>query len=534
MALISVSDKEGVADFAKGLAEAGYTILSTGGTLAHLQEKNIPVTSISVYTGSPEILGGRVKTLHPKIYGGILARRDIPQDIEQLEGLDIDLIDVVVVNLYPFIKTVANPNVSLEDAIENIDIGGPTMLRATAKNYKYTTVVTDPTDYSEVLDEVRGQGNTSLELRERLAVKVFSHTANYDSAIDQYLSKTITEKPSLRLHYTDGHVLRYGENSHQSAQFFKEPTGAYPEEESLGTARQLHGKELSYNNLVDADAALEVCKELWDKPAVSIIKHMNPCGLATGETLAEAFEAAWEGDPVSAFGSVIVCSRKVDLATAESLKGRFVEILLAPGFEEDALEFLKSKSKDIRLLEINPHQEMQERKVYKHLLGGMLVQDRDVLSHESWDCVTETTFSDSQKDLALFTWKACKHVKSNAIVAGYEYKPNQFMLIGMGPGQPNRIDSNVKLCQPRITDNAERMAKEQNKDPQTFTKEVFSQVVLASDAFFPFDDNVKAAKEAGVRYIVQPGGSKRDPEVIATANDCGIAMIFTGTRHFRH
>ncbi len=532
-ALISVSNKEGVLDFAKSLESFGYSILSTGGTLKHLNEGDVKALSISDYTSSPEILDGRVKTLHPKIYGGILARRNLDEDIKQISALEMELIDIVVVNLYPFQETIAKPDVSLEDAIENIDIGGPTMLRASAKNHAFVTVVTDPADYNLVLDEISDKGETSLELRRKLAVKTFNHTAKYDGAIDEYLSGKFAEEPNLHLHFDSGKKLRYGENSHQSAEFYYESKKS-DQEESLATAKQLHGKELSYNNLVDADAALEAVKELWDKPAVAIIKHTNPCGYATGNSLNKAFELAWEGDPVSAFGSVIAVTRKVDLATAQLLKGRFVEILLAPGFDPDALEFLQKKSKDIRLLEIGENHKAQDRKVYKHIIGGMLVQDRDNLLHEKWEPATKAPFPEEKYDLAKFTWKACKHTKSNAIVMGYEYEPGQYMLMGMGPGQPNRIDSNLRLCQPRVRDNARRMAEALGKNPEEFTREVFANLVLASDAFFPFDDNVEAANEAGIKYIVQPGGSKGDPGVIETCDKYGIAMVFTGTRHFRH
>ncbi len=534
MALISVSDKSGLAQFGKDLESLGYTLLSTGGTLKFLRAEGINATSVSDYTGSPEILDGRVKTLHPKIHGGILARRDLSSHIQAMEEHAISPIDIVAVNLYPFIETIAKPGVTQEDAIENIDIGGPTMLRASAKNFKDVTVIVDPNDYSTVTEQLKADGKTHLELRQKLALKTFQHTASYDSAIDQYLSREISNEPSLRLSFTAGKTLRYGENNHQQAEFYLEPTAGFTPEENMGTAKQLHGKELSYNNLVDADAALESVKELWDKPAVSIIKHMNPCGFATGTSLSEAFEAGWEGDPVSAFGSIVALTRPVDLATAQRLKGRFVELIMAPGYADDALEYLKKKSKDLRIMEIADHQGMAARKVYKHILGGMLVQDRDIQLFEKWECVTDVKFPENKNGLAQFTWKACKHTKSNAIVMGYEYKEGAYQLLGMGPGQPNRIDSNLKLCQPRVKDNAQRIAKAKNLEVQKFTEDVFSQSILASDAFFPFDDNVIAAHEAGIKYIVQPGGSMRDQEVIDTCNRLGIAMIFTGMRHFRH
>ncbi|MEO7426247.1 MAG: bifunctional phosphoribosylaminoimidazolecarboxamide formyltransferase/IMP cyclohydrolase [Fibrobacteria bacterium] len=533
-ALLSVSDKTGLLEFAQALTALEIRILSTGGTLKFLKDKGIPALAISEYTGSPEILDGRVKTLHPKIHGGLLGIRDNESHRQAMRENAIEAIDIVAVNLYPFRETVAKPDVALEDAIENIDIGGPAMLRSSAKNYRFVTVVCDPADYGQVAAELRREGDTSPATRQALALKVFRHTADYDSAIEEYLSSALAKSPSLRLSFTDGKTLRYGENDHQKATFFLERDAVSGQEPNLGSARQLHGKELSFNNLVDADAALESVRELQEAPAVSIIKHMNPCGYATGDTLAEAFEAAWEGDPVSAFGSVIAVTRPLDLATAEALKGRFVELLIAPGFAPDALEYLRKKSKDIRLLDIGTMMPAKERKVYKHILGGMLVQDRDVELNRKWESPTKAALPDRMKGLALFTWKACKHVKSNAIVIGQEYAPGKYALVGMGPGQPNRIDSNLKLCQPRARENLRRQAEQKGLEPEAYVREALSRCVMASDAFFPFDDNVVAAHEGGLRYILQPGGSLRDPEVIATADKLGVAMVFTGTRHFRH
>jgi len=536
-ALISVSDKRGLLPFAQGLHKLGWRILSTGGTLKFLVDNGVPATQVSDHTGSPEILDGRVKTLHPRIHGGILARRSDADHVKQLGEHQIDPIDLVVVNLYPFRETVAKEGVLLEDAIENIDIGGPSMLRSSAKNHADVTVVCNPDDYAAVLAELESKGETSLETRRRLAVTAFRHTADYDSAIDAYLSKALLGESVLRLGFQPGSTLRYGENDHQKASFYPEFPGASGGEKNLGSAKQLHGKELSYNNLVDADAALEAVRDLQGDIAVSIIKHMNPCGYATGKTLAEAFEAAWQGDPVSAFGSVIAVTRKVDLATAELLKGRFVELLIAPGFEPDALDYLQKKSKDLRLLDLGEMAPPAPRKVYKHILGGMLEQDRDVQLSRKWESPTKAQLPENLKPLAEFTWKACKHVKSNAIVLGYEYAPGQYTLVGMGPGQPNRIDSNLLLAQPRARENLGRMAKEKGLEgaaAEAFVTEAMGRCVMASDAFFPFDDNVKAAAQGGIKYIVQPGGSLRDPEVIATADQLGIAMVFTGNRHFRH
>jgi phosphoribosylaminoimidazolecarboxamide formyltransferase/IMP cyclohydrolase len=536
-ALISVSDKRGLLPFAQGLHALGWRLLSTGGTLKYLNDNGVPATQVSDHTGSPEILDGRVKTLHPKIHGGILARRDDAAHVAQLAQHGIAPIDLVAVNLYPFRETVAKPGVTLEDAIENIDIGGPSMLRSSAKNHADVTVICNPDDYAPVLAELTAAGATTLATRRRLAVTAFRHTADYDAAIDAHLSKALLDEQVLRLGFRSGTALRYGENDHQKAVFFPEHPASSGDENNLGNAVQLHGKELSYNNLVDADAALEAVRDLQDDPAVSVIKHLNPCGYATGKTLSEAFEAAWQGDPVSAFGSVIAVSRPVDLATAERLKGRFVELLIAPGFDADALEYLRKKSKDIRLLDIGTMSPPRPRKVYKHILGGMLEQDRDVELFRKWEPATDAKMPDSMRALAEFTWKACKHVKSNAIVLGYEYAPGGYTLVGMGPGQPNRIDSNLKLAQPRARENLARIAEQQGltgAEAEAFVKQALSHCVLASDAFFPFDDNVLAAHEGGIRYIVQPGGSLRDAEVVATADKLGIAMVFTGTRHFRH
>jgi len=540
-ALISVSDKTGLLEFAQALAALDIRILSTGGTLKFLKDNGVPAIAISEHTGSPEILDGRVKTLHPKIHGGILGIRDNEAHKAAMKANGIEAIDIVAVNLYPFRETVAKPDVALEEAIENIDIGGPAMLRSSAKNYRFVTVVCNPADYASVTQELRREGDTSPVTRQLLALKAFRHTADYDSAIDEFLSGRFTGAPALRLSFAQGKTLRYGENDHQKATFFLEKEsalGASAREPNIGSAKQLHGKELSFNNLVDADAALESVRELHGQPAVSLIKHMNPCGYATGATLAEAFEAAWEGDPVSAFGSVIAVSQTVDLATAEKLKGRFVEVLVAPGYAPDALDYLQKKSKDLRILDIGKLVPAQDRKVYKHILGGMLVQDRDVELNRKWESATKTIFPESLKALALFTWKACKHVKSNAIVIGQEYAPGRFQLLGMGPGQPNRIDSNLKLCQPRARENLRRQADQKGvkgeEAVEAYIHEALSHCVMASDAFFPFDDNVVAAHEGGLRYIVQPGGSLRDQEVLATADKLGIAMVFTGTRHFRH
>ncbi len=535
-ALISVSDKTGLLEFAQALSAAGVKILSTGGTLKFLLQNRVSAEAISDYTGFPEIMDGRVKTLHPKVHGGILAVRDNPKHVELRDQYGIRFIDIVVVNLYPFRETVAREGVTHAEAIENIDIGGPCMLRASAKNHKFVTSICDPDDYATVARQITEEGEVHPDLRLVLAKKAFAHTAAYDAAIVEYLTAEAAPqgKPEkqLRLEFTRGRALRYGENNHQTAEFYRE--ASVGGEANIGSARQLHGKELSFNNLVDADAALEAVREICDVPGVAIIKHTNPCGYATGSTLAKALEAAWDGDPVSAFGSVIAFSREVDLATAEALKGRFVEVLIAPGYTTEALDYLRHKSKDLRLLDLDAVTPGQPRKVYKHILGGMLVQDRDVQLLEKWESPTRAQLPETKKELAMFTWKACKHVKSNAITIGHEYEPGQFQILGIGPGQPNRIDSNLRLCQPRVRDNAKRLAEAQGVEVEAFTRKVFSECVLASDAFFPFDDNVIAAHDAGIRYIVQPGGSVKDADVIATADRLKVALVFTGTRHFRH
>jgi phosphoribosylaminoimidazolecarboxamide formyltransferase/IMP cyclohydrolase len=533
-ALISVSDKTGVVEFAEKLARKNIEILSTGGTAKILLGNKIPVKTVDAYTGFPEIMDGRVKTLHPKIHGGILAVRDNMSHISHMERNGIDPIDLVVVNLYPFKETVAKPDVTLSEAIENIDIGGPAMLRSAAKNHAFVTVVTDPADYATVISSLESLGGIDIQTRRLLALKAFRHTADYDSAIDVFLSQVFCNEDVLRMAYHEGTELRYGENPHQSAIFYRKKGFTEP---SMAAAVQLHGKELSYNNIVDGDAALEAVKELaYDAPAAAIIKHTNPCGFATGVSLDKALIAAWSGDPVSSYGSVIALSRIVDLATAKFLAGKFVEMLIAPDFNEDALAFLKEKSSAIRLLKVGTLESVvQEQYVIKHVIGGLLKQDRDLKDFEKWDTVTTAAFPENKIACGRFAWKACKHVKSNAIVLAQEYEPGVFKLVGMGAGQPNRVDSLKKLAIPRARENfvSERETASKDVDAHSLKKE-FEGLVLGSDAFFPFPDNVEEAHAAGIRYIIQPGGSKRDSEVIETCNRYGISMVFTGTRHFRH
>jgi phosphoribosylaminoimidazolecarboxamide formyltransferase/IMP cyclohydrolase len=520
-ALLSVSDKTGLVEFARGLAAAGYSLISTGGTARSLREAGLVVEDVSDVTGFPEMMGGRVKTLHPRIHGGLLMRRGDAEHEQAAKEQGIAPIDLVCVNLYPFEATVAREGVCEADAIEQIDIGGPAMLRSAAKNWRSVTVVCEVSDYARVLDSVQQQqGDTTPALRRELAAKVFARTAAYDAAIAYYLG---------------GEALRYGENPHQDALLHRDLTAT---EAGIAQVEQLHGKELSYNNYLDGDAAVESVKELAGENGVAIIKHGNPCGYATGATLAEAFEAAWEGDPVSAFGSVIAVSATVDLATAERLKGRFVEALIAPDFETDALESLRAKSKELRVLKLrHPLTQPGGGKLVRQIGGGVLVQDRDVGLIENWFTPTEAPFPEELRRLAAFGIKACKHVKSNAIVLVRETAPGCFALLGMGAGQPNRIDSLRKLALPRAYENLEReyeQAKIYGRAKKEYGESIIRGSVLVSDAFFPFADSVDQAAEHGIRYIVQPGGSKRDEEVVAACDKYGIAMAFTGMRHFRH
>lgn len=508
-ALISVSDKTGIVELAKSLAELGIEIISTGGTHKLLEEAGIPVTGISDVTNFPEILDGRVKTLHPNIHGGLLAIRDLETHQQQLAENQIEPIDLVIVNLYPFAETIAKPGVTFAEAIENIDIGGPSMLRAAAKNHAYVTVVVDQADYATVLEQIKEQGQVDDETRKRLAAKVFRHTAAYDSLIAQYLTEQVGEKSPEKLTVTFEKVqdLRYGENPHQQASFYRYPL-AVPG--TVVSSEQLHGKELSYNNINDADAALALVKE-FSQPAVVAVKHMNPCGVGIGANLEEAFDKAYAADPVSIFGGIIATNQVVDKGTALKMSEIFLEIILAPDFSEEALEIL-TKKKNIRLLRLGEFkQEETPYPRYTSVAGGLLVQDQDVkqLDRSATTVVTERAPSEEEWEQLAFAWNVVKHVKSNAIVLA---KDNQ--TVGIGAGQMNRVG-------------AAKIAIEQAGE-----KSVGS--VLASDAFFPMPDTVEAAAKAGVTAIIQPGGSIKDQESIDTANKHGIAMIFTGVRHFKH
>ena len=514
-ALISVSDKTGVVEFAKGLVALGWEILSTSGTMKLLKESGVPVTSVSDVTGFPEICDGRVKTLHPKIHGALLARRDIPEHMKELKDNDIETIDLVCVNLYPFRETIAKPDVTMEDAVEHIDIGGPSMLRSAAKNWESVTVVCNPADYETVLSEIKAGGNTTRETRLKLSAKAYTHTAEYDMAISTYMRAQAGLPEKLFLEYDLKQELRYGENPHQEAKFF---ASTVKEPFSLATAEQLNGKELSYNNIQDANATLNIARE-FDEPFCVGVKHMNPCGSATGKTIAEAWKKAYEADKTSIFGGIVAANREIDLETAQMLKPIFLEIVMAPSFAPDALELLCTK-KNLRVLKVDMSKDNTVRKQYVSMNGGMLVQDRDINTKPvaADQCVTELKPTVEQLADMEFAWKIVKHVKSNAIVVA-----KGGMTYGVGAGQMNRIGSaEIALKQ------AQNTLKEEGKDI------MIEGLVLASDGFFPFNDCVALAAEYGIKAIVQPGGSIRDEDSIKLANEKGITMLFTGERHFKH
>lgn len=514
-ALISVSDKTGVVEFAKGLVSLGWEILSTSGTMKLLKESGVPVTSVSDVTGFPEICDGRVKTLHPKIHGALLARRDIPEHMKELKDNDIDTIDLVCVNLYPFRETIAKPDVTMEDAVEHIDIGGPSMLRSAAKNWESVTVVCNPADYETILSEIKADGNTTRDTRLKLSAKAYTHTAEYDMAISTYMRAQAGLPEKLFLEYDLKQELRYGENPHQEAKFF---ASTVKEPFSLATAEQLNGKELSYNNIQDANATLNIARE-FDEPFCVGVKHMNPCGSATGKTIAEAWKKAYEADKTSIFGGIVAANREIDLETAQMLKPIFLEIVMAPSFAPDALELLCTK-KNLRVLKVDMSKDNTVRKQYVSMNGGMLVQDRDINTKpvSAEQCVTEAKPTAEQLADLEFAWKIVKHVKSNAIVVA-----KNGMTYGVGAGQMNRIGSaEIALKQAQAT------LKEEGKDIMT------EGLVLASDGFFPFNDCVALAAEYGIKAIVQPGGSIRDEDSVKLADEKGITMLFTGERHFKH
>ncbi len=515
-ALISVSDKDGLIPFARFLVSQDVEILSTGGTQSHLEQHDIPVIGVDEYTGFSEIMGGRVKTLHPKIHGGILSRRDL--DREEMERCMISEIDLVVVNLYPFKKTVDNPDCTFEDAIENIDIGGPAMLRSAAKNHQYVTVVTDSSDYEKVMSEMRGNtGQTSENLRRNLAAKVFSHTSRYDQAITDYLTHDSTQPsslfpPVLRPHYTLKQTLRYGENPHQQAGFYVDPDHSVP---GVSTAQLVQGKKLSYNNIADADAAIECVLQFNEAPACVIVKHANPCGVAVARSIHDAYERAYQTDPESAFGGIIAFNCELDRDTASTIVDRqFVEVIVAPHVTSDAVEILETKP-SIRILQLgnlDNADRLDQQMDMKKVIGGLLVQTPDIQLFDKFECVTERSPTEHESQDLLFAWKVAKFVKSNAIV----YAANHTTL-GVGAGQMSRVNS------ARI---AGIKAEQSGLD--------IHGAVMSSDAFFPFRDGIDNAARSGIRAIIQPGGSVRDNEVIEAANEHNIAMILTGIRHFRH
>jgi phosphoribosylaminoimidazolecarboxamide formyltransferase / IMP cyclohydrolase len=530
-ALLSVSCKTGIVEFAEELIKLNWEIISTGGTYKLLKENGLEVTPIEKITNNPEILNGRVKTLSFQVEGALLFDRQNKEHIETVKKYNIPDISLVVCNLYPFKETIKKENVTLEEAIEQIDIGGPTMIRSAAKNYKSVTVVVDENDYSLVIEELKENKNeTKPETRAKLAVKVFDYTADYDASIDKYLNEKINNEYKIRLKFINGKKLRYGENSHQKANYFIDPRVNEP---NIPMAKQLHGKELSFNNFIDGNSALEAIKPLQDKIAVCIVKHNNPCGYATGGTLKEALESAWGGDSLSAFGSVIACTREIDIDTAKVLKDKFVEIVLAPGFDATALEYLKAKSKNLRLLEIPKLGTGKVRKrTYKHLIGGILEQDRDLVSFSEWEEITDKKIPKDKEELAKFSWLSVKHIKSNAVVITEEYKKGYFRTLSIGAGQPNRIDALEKIAIPNAHAHLKLLYPE--KYTEKWGKEKLGECVMSSDAFFPFSDTVECAYKNGLKYIIQPGGSIKDQESIDCCNKYNIAMIFTHTRHFNH
>lgn len=514
-ALISVSDKLGLADLATGLQRAGVQIYSTGGTRKHLQRSGIDVLDVAEYTGFPEMLDGRVKTLHPKVFGGILAIRDRADHMDAIEEHEIVAFDLIVVNLYPFAATAARPGANRAECIEQIDIGGPSLVRAAAKNHGDVAVATSPEHYSEILEQLGEAGGTTLDLREKLAADAFNHTATYDRAIADFLhgDSIAGQFPSsLHLSLQRKTQLRYGENPHQRAAVYSDPEERTA---NLVSARQLSGKELSYNNLLDLDAALDIVRA-FGGPAVSVIKHNNPCGAATDETLSVACRKALDGDPLSAFGSVLGFNRTVDTKTAELLcePGLFIEAIVAPDFQAEAVGLLTSRPRwreNVRLMQVGRLDEAPPSIQRRFISGGMLVQDADRITSSSlqWKTATETEVDEDLWDDISFAWEMVRHVKSNAIVLAKDTS-----LIGVGAGQMSRVDS-VEIAIEKAGDRA-------------------SGSILASDAFFPFPDSIEAAAEAGIVAVIQPGGSRRDQEVIDACNEHDITMVLTGRRHFKH
>lgn len=514
-ALISCSDKLGLVDFAAGLVANGVQIYSTGGTFKHLTDHGVDAIDVTEYTGFPEMMDGRVKTLHPKIFGGILARRDNASDLLSMQDEDIQAIDLVVVNLYPFEATIARPGVSRDEAIEQIDIGGPSLIRAAAKNHHWVAVATRPEQYSSILSEIEERGSTTLSLRRKLAAEAFAMTCNYDQAIADYFRSETTQgdfPAHLTVRLERKLQLRQGENPHQKGAVYRIPRDRSA---SVVSARHIHGKELSYNNMLDLDSALSIARA-FGKPAAVVIKHNNPCGAAIDERLGAATRKALDGDPVSAFGSVLGFNRTVDVETAEVLAepGRFIEAIIAPDFEAGAVGILTTKPKwrdNVRLMQVGRLTEIAPEVTIRFVAGGALVQEADTLPafHTQWKTVTDVHLPEDLLDDLRFGWEMVRHVKSNAIVLARDTS-----LVGVGAGQMSRVDS-VEIS---IRKAGERAVGS----------------ILASDAFFPFPDSIEAAAQAGIAGIIQPGGSRRDDEVIAACNHHRIPMIFTGVRHFKH
>lgn len=513
-ALISVSDKTGIVEFAKELENCGVEIISTGGTYKKLKEEGIKAIEISELTGFPECLDGRVKTLHPKVHAGILAIRNNPNHMKQLEELDIDTIDFVVVNLYPFKQTILKDGVKREEAVENIDIGGPTMLRSAAKNYQDVSVITDPSDYEKVLEELKQNGQVSVDTKFYLMQKVFEHTANYDAMICKYIKEQRNDESfpqELTLTYEKVQEMRYGENPHQKGALYKEIGKC---EGSLTIAEQLNGKELSFNNINDTNGALELLKE-FEEPTVVACKHGNPCGVGSASNIYDAWEKAFNADKTSIFGGIVVSNREITLDIAKEMKEIFLEVIVAPSYEKEALELLQTK-KNLRVLQLPNISKKQPEGAYdiKKINGGIIVQTIDSKLLDNYEVVTNRKPTDKELEDMLFTWKIVKYVKSNGIALGKDKQS-----IGIGPGQVNRI-----WATKQSVEHAEELIEEG----------ITKGAVLASDAFFPFADCVEEAHKAGITAIIQPGGSIRDQESIDKCNEYGISMIFTGMRHFRH
>jgi len=510
-ALISVSDKTGIEDFAKELDKLGVEILSTGGTAAKLKEAGVKVKDVSEYTKFPEMMEGRVKTLHPKIHGGLLCLRSKKEHLEQAREHGIELIDMVVVNLYPFEATISKKECKFEDAIENIDIGGPSMVRSAAKNFESVAVVVDPNDYSRIIKELKENNAVGKETLRELAVKAFKHTARYDSIIGGYLCGCVAGgrlPDTLNLTFDKVKDCRYGENPHQKGAVYKEPN--QKETSILGANVLMEGKELSFNNYLDSDAAFELVKD-FKEPTVSVIKHCNPCGIASRDTIGEAFKAAYDVDPMSAFGCVIAMNRECTLKIAEMTKGKYIELLIAPKFEKDALDFIKENKKNIRILETGEITKSNEGLNLKKITGGVLVQTREWPDIDKLElkCVTKKKPTEKELEDLRFAWKVNKHTKSNSVVFARDKTA-----YGLGVGQMSRVDASI-------------IAKRKSDGRADAGS-------MSSDAFFPFPDAVEAAAQAGIKSIIQPGGSKGDKEVIEKCDELGIAMVFSGVRLFKH